>query len=105
MRSRLGLMTIRELVLNVMEEGRFNLLKYGRDKSIVAETTIIAVANPQDIDYHEYRESISVNEINLLRPLLDRFDQIYVALDKRDPNKDLGLFWQANRLYTIEKTP
>ena len=91
-------------LLNVMEEGRFNLLKYGRDKSIVAETTIIAVANPQDIDYHEYRESISVNEINLLRPLLDRFDQIYVALDKRDPNKDWD--YSGKRIdYTRSRRP
>ena len=74
-------------LLNVMQEGKFNLLKWGKDKKIAAETTIIAVANPQDIDYAN-RDSISIKEIKLLPPLLDRFDQIYVALDQVDEEKD-----------------
>ncbi|MGC1134018.1 MAG: hypothetical protein WA941_14435 [Nitrososphaeraceae archaeon] len=37
------------------------MLKYARDKEIVAETTILATANPQDIEYED-RTSISVND-------------------------------------------
>ena len=75
------------ILLNVMEEGKFNLLKYARDKEIIAETTIIATANPQDINY-EVRNSISIQEINILAPLRDRFDQIYVSLDEIDEERD-----------------
>ena len=89
------------ILLNVMEEGRFNLLKYARDKEIVAETTILATANPQDIKYED-RTSISVKEINLLAPLLDRFDQIYVSLDEIDEQKDWD-YSERRMKYTRER--
>ena len=90
-------------LLNVMEEGRFNLLKYARDKEIVAETTILATANPQDIEYED-RTSISVKEISLLAPLLDRYDQIYVSLDEIDEQKDWD-YAERRMRYTRKRRP
>jgi DNA replicative helicase MCM subunit Mcm2 (Cdc46/Mcm family) len=75
------------VLLSVMEEGIFFLLKYGKNTPIEALTTILATANPQDITYGKGRRSIARNEITLLPPLYDRFDQVYVFLDTRDINE------------------
>ena len=39
------------ILLSVMEHGEFYLLKYGRNRPIKAQTTILATVNPQDIHY------------------------------------------------------
>ena len=72
------------VLLGVMEEGIFFLLKYGKNTPIEALTTILATANPQDIIYSKNRSTIARNEISLLPPLYDRFDQVYVFLDNLD---------------------
>lgn len=68
------------ILLGVMEEG-------GKNRPIIALTTILATVNPQDIRYVN-RTSISKGEISILPPLLDRFDQIFVSLDKRTEADD-----------------
>ena len=71
-------------LLNVMEEGWFILLKYGKGRPITALTTVLATANPQDIIYNKSRTTIAKGEITLLPPLYDRFDQVFVFLDNRN---------------------
>ena len=63
----------------------------------------MATANPQNINYID-RSSISVQEINILAPLRDRFDQIYVSLDEFNEQTD----WEyANKRmrYTRSRRP
>lgn len=74
-------------ILSVMEEGAFRLVKYGKDKPIKATPTVIATMNPQDIAYKN-RTTLSKDEITMLKPLQDRFDQIYVFLDNRMEHED-----------------
>lgn len=74
-------------LLSVMEEGEFFLLKYGKNMPIQAHTTIMATMNQQDIVYTN-RSSIAKEEITILQPLLDRFDQVYVSLDNRTEEED-----------------
>src|SRR5919106_5570020 len=56
------------ILLSVMEEGIFFLLKYAKNAPIEALTTILATANPQDIVYSKGRTTIARNEITLLPP-------------------------------------
>jgi replicative DNA helicase Mcm len=53
------------ILLGVMEEGEIYLLKYGKNRPIIALTTILATVNPQDIRYVN-RTSISKGEISIL---------------------------------------
>ena len=63
-------------MLDVLEEGKFTKGAYGIFHDISAPTTIIATANP--IQYFwTNKQKISNDEIWMVKPLLDRFDQIY----------------------------
>ena len=67
-------------LLNIMEEGCFTLDKYARHKEIDSPTTIIATANPHHIQW-DNSFKISKGEIQITKPLLDRFDQLYAFSD------------------------
>lgn len=74
-------------ILSIMEEGYFFLLKYGKNRPIEARVTVLATMNPQDIIYNN-RTTLTKDEITILKPLLDRFDQMYVFLDNRTEDED-----------------
>jgi len=63
----------------------------------------LATANPQDIHYNN-RTSIAKNEITLLPPLLDRFDQIYVFLNTRT-EAEYREYADARIRHTTERKP
>jgi MoxR-like ATPase len=63
-------------LLDILEERRFPLDKYGHHYDILSPTTIIATANPVGSKWNN-PQVISNDEINLRKSLLDRFTQIY----------------------------
>ena len=67
-------------LLDVLERGRFPLDKHGRRWEIPSPTTIIATANPINSKWAS-SEVISNDEINLIKTLLDRFQQTYAFRD------------------------
>ena len=64
-------------LLDPMEEGKFTINKYGIHAKIEASTTIIASANPISSEWN-HEDKIDLNEIPVLRQLLDRFDMLFV---------------------------
>ena len=62
-------------LLDVMEEGGFSVDKYGLHIRIRSPTTIIATSNPLNSEWNDHYK-ISYSEMPILKPLLDRFDQI-----------------------------
>ncbi len=65
-------------LLDVMEEGRFTVDKYGIHVNIKSPTTIVATANPTGVKWNDAFK-IDSSEIPVLLTLLDRFDQIYAV--------------------------
>jgi MCM P-loop domain len=63
-------------LLDVLEEDQFPLDKHGRHWTIPAPTTIIATANPINSKWID-QQVASNDEINMIKTLLDRFQQIY----------------------------
>ena len=70
-------------LLDVLQEGILDIDKHGRHFMIPAPTTIIATANPIHSRWTE-RGVISNDEVNILKTLLDRFQQIYGFRDDMD---------------------
>ena len=62
-------------LLDIMEEGGFSVNKYGLHIQIRSPTTIIATSNPLNSEWNDHYK-ISHSEMPILKPLLDRFDQI-----------------------------
>lgn len=69
-----------KMMLDVLEEGKFTKGAYGVFRDISAPTTILATANPFQ-HYWNDKQKISNDEIWMVKPLLDRFDQIYSFRD------------------------
>jgi DNA replicative helicase MCM subunit Mcm2 (Cdc46/Mcm family) len=82
-------------LLDVMEEGVIVLNKFARLKSISAQTTIVATANPRNNRWANPKE-ISLDEIPIERTQLSRFDLILIFEDSKDI--------EVNRRYADEKT-
>ena len=76
MKSRLFHSKNKVDLLDILEERRFPLDKYGHHYDIPSPTTIIATANPVGSKWND-PQVISNDEINLRKSLLDRFTQIY----------------------------
>jgi DNA replicative helicase MCM subunit Mcm2 (Cdc46/Mcm family) len=70
-------------LLSIMEEGEFTINKHGINAPIKAPTTIIASANPVNVEWKD-NEKIDINEIVILRPLVDRFDLVFVFRKPKD---------------------
>ena len=66
-------------LIDILEEGRLTLDKYGIHYEIDSPTSIIATANPNGISWKN--TSISKDDIPIVKNLLDRFDQIYEFRD------------------------
>ena len=67
-------------LLDVLEERRTDYEKMGRHYDIPTPTTIIATANPLKSRWDD-RDRISIDEVMIIKKLLDRFKQIYVFRD------------------------
>ena len=65
-------------LLDIMEEGRFTINKYGFNSIIDSPTTIIASANPTNNSKWNDDNKINFNEIPVIRPLIDRFDLTFI---------------------------
>ena len=87
--------TDQQHLLDIAEEGRCTLDKYGRHFEIDAPTTIIATANPYGSTWSN-SDYIDKDEIPTLKTFLDRFDQVFTF---RDTNNEDEL-----RNYTEQKT-
>jgi DNA replicative helicase MCM subunit Mcm2 (Cdc46/Mcm family) len=87
--------TDQQFLLDIAEEGKCTLDKYGTHFEIDAPTTIIATANPYN---HTWNKGFNINkdEIPLLKPLLDRCDLVYGFVDA--PSE------REIEEYTIQKT-
>ena len=70
----------------MLEEGVFDLDKHGKHWTIPTPTTIIATANPIQSKWAG-PDTVSNDEISMLKTLLDRFQQIYIFRDKMDDNQ------------------
>ena len=64
--------------LDIMEEGRYTINKYGINASITAPTTMILSANPINGSSWSSEDKIDVNEIPALRPITDRIDLVFI---------------------------
>jgi DNA replicative helicase MCM subunit Mcm2 (Cdc46/Mcm family) len=87
--------TDQQFLLDIAEEGRCTLDKYGTHFEIDAPTTIVATANPLNQTWSK-GFNISKDEIPILKPLLDRCDQVYGSMDFQSEN-------EINE-FTIQKT-
>jgi replicative DNA helicase Mcm len=73
--------------LDVMEEGEFTINKHGINARIKATTTIIASANPINNSTWLEDETIDLNEIPALKPIIDRFDLIFVFRPRKNEDE------------------
>lgn len=77
--------TARAILHEAMEQGTVSVAKAGIVCSLNARTAILATANPKDSSY-DPKKSV-VDNINMPKNLMSRFDFIWLMLDKR--NRDL----------------
>ena len=80
-------------LLSIMQEQFFTLNKYGVNARIRSPTAIIASANPIGGEWR-YSEKIDIDEIPALKPLIDRFDLMYVF---RTIREEESLRYYANK--------
>ena len=70
-------------LLDTMEEGEFTINKYGINARIRSPTVIIASANPVNSCWKD-NDRIDLDEIPVIKPLIDRFDLMFVFRTSRD---------------------
>ncbi|HEY9387482.1 MAG TPA: hypothetical protein VIP70_10615 [Nitrososphaeraceae archaeon] len=88
-------------LLDIMEEGKFTIDKYGIHQDIDSPTTIIATSNPHGAYWRESHR-IADEEIPVIRTLLDRLDQIYGFTDSKS-EEEINEY--ADRKIEISKRP
>jgi Mg-chelatase subunit ChlI len=75
-------------MLDTMQEQGFTTNKFGQNFYVDAPTAIIASANPiggsWKSNYDD--EAVNLDKIPMIKPLIDRFDLIFVCRDSRDVN-------------------
>lgn len=84
-------------LLDVMEEGEFTINKYGINAKIRSPTTIIASANPIGSTFKGHgltpsennneNERIDINQLPLIKPVVDRFDLTFIIRDLKNENE------------------
>jgi DNA replicative helicase MCM subunit Mcm2 (Cdc46/Mcm family) len=84
-------------LLSVLEEGKINLDKLGVRSVIDSPTTIIATANPVQTKWRD-PQTMSIEEINLKRNLLDRFTQIYGFRDDMDEKETKNFVSEMDKI-------
>ena len=67
-----------------MEEGEFTINKYGINAKIKSPTTIVASSNPFGNSNWNDDEKINIDEIPALKPVLDRFDLVFIFRSLKD---------------------
>jgi replicative DNA helicase Mcm len=75
-------------LLDVMEEGEFTINKYGMNALIRSPTVIVGSANPTGSKWSSLGSDgrINLDDIPAIKPLLDRFDYMFVIRTSRDEN-------------------
>ena len=73
-------------LLDVMEEGEFSINKYGMNAHIRSPTVIVGSANPTGSKWSNIRSDgrINLDDIPAIKPLLDRFDYVFIIKTSRD---------------------
>jgi replicative DNA helicase Mcm len=71
-------------LLDIMEEGEYTINKHGINARIKAPTTIIASANPVNNSTFLSDDRIDLDEIPAIKPLIDRFDLLFVFRTPRN---------------------
>jgi replicative DNA helicase Mcm len=71
-------------LLDIMEEGEYTINKHGINARIKAPTTIIASANPVNNSTFLSDDKIDLDEIPAIKPLIDRFDLLFVFRTPRN---------------------
>ena len=70
-------------LLSIMQEQSFTINKHGINARITSPTAIIASANPINGEWND-QDMINLDEIPAMKPLIDRFDLIFVARNVRN---------------------
>lgn len=84
-------------LLDVLEEGIIDIDKHGRHWTIPAPTTIVAPANPINSKWVD-KQVASNDEINMIKTLLDRFQQIYAFRDGMEEEQINGFLSQISAI-------
>jgi replicative DNA helicase Mcm len=73
-------------LLDVMEEGEFSINKYGMNAHIRSPTVIVGSANPTGSKWSNVSSNgrINMDDIPAIKPLLDRFDYVFIIKTSRD---------------------
>ena len=73
-------------LLHVMEEGEFSINKYGMNAHIRSPTVIVGSANPTGSKWSNMDSDgrINMDDIPTIKPLLDRFDYVFIIKTSRD---------------------
>lgn|GEM_PF-2518983 len=73
-------------LLDVMEEGDFSINKYGMNAHIRSPTVIVGSANPTGSKWTNMSSDgrINMDDIPAIKPLLDRFDYVFIIKTSRD---------------------
>merc|ERR1712113_1353080 len=82
-----------------MEQQTVSVAKAGIVCTLNARTAILATANPRDSSY-DPKKSV-VDNINMPKNLMSRFDFIWLMLDKRDRDTDRRLAEHLLSMYSI----
>merc|ERR1712232_1147239 len=90
----------RAILHEAMEQQTVSVAKAGIVCQLNARTSILASANPKDSAY-DPRKTV-VDNINLPKNLMTRFDFIWLMLDKRNPEMDRNLANFLVSMYSIK---
>jgi hypothetical protein len=79
------------LMLDTMQEQEFTTNKFGQNFHVDAPTVIIASANPTGGTWkggydNNPDDKIDLDKIPMIKPLVDRFDLVFIFKDNRDEN-------------------
>jgi len=88
----------RAILHEAMEQQTVSVAKAGIVCSLNARTSILASANPKDSSY-DPKKSV-VDNINLPKNLMTRFDLIWLMLDKRNAEMDRQLAEHLTSMYS-----
>jgi DNA replicative helicase MCM subunit Mcm2 (Cdc46/Mcm family) len=78
-------------LLDTMQEQDFTTNKFGQNFHIDAPTVIIASANPTGGSWkggydNNLDDKIDLDKVPMIKPLVDRFDLVFIFKDRRDEN-------------------
>jgi DNA replicative helicase MCM subunit Mcm2 (Cdc46/Mcm family) len=91
-------------LLNIMEEGEFTINKHGIHAKIKAPVTIVATANPSSTNWNN-EDKVNINEIPVLKALIDRFDLPFVFRTPRDSQALRELAYGISEIEESAKVP